>query len=85
MPRRSQGDRPTETGLLDHKAKAHVRHELWATLEGNRQLIERLAVLVLTRHWPLSEHEAILKHVGLDLPPEARARAGSLRQGDAGA
>jgi putative restriction endonuclease len=85
LPRRSQGDRPTKTGLLEHKAKAHVRPEMWAALVGNRPLIEKLAVQVLTRHWPLSEHDAILKHVGLDLSPEVQARAGGLKQGGAGA
>ena len=85
LPRRSQGDRPTKTGLLEDKAKAHVRPEMWAILVGNLKLVERLAVQVLTRHWPRSEHDAILKHVGLDLSPEVRAQAGSLRQAGAGA
>ena len=82
IPRRSQGDRPTKTGLLEHKAKAHVRPEMWAMLAGNLQLVEKLAVQVLTRHWPLSVHDAILKHVGLEVSAEARARAVSLRQAE---
>jgi hypothetical protein len=85
LPRRSQGDRPTKTGLLEHKAKAHVRPEMWANLVGNPQLIEKLAIQVLTQHLPLSEHDAILKLVGLDLSPEVWAQARSLRQGGAGA
>jgi putative restriction endonuclease len=84
LPRRSQGDRPLKSGLLGHKAKAHVPPELWADLAGDRQLIEKLAVQVLTRHWPQSEHGAILKHVGLEVSEEARARAGMLRQGTCG-
>src|SRR5947209_17492645 len=38
LPRRSNGDRPTKTGLLEHKAEACVRAELWEHLVGNPEL-----------------------------------------------